>query len=648
MSADHTQTPENEHERIVTALQHAESVLEGIFDGIAVIVDGRSVYVNPSLGKMLGYKTQELMGVEPERFLAPQARPLNRDRMKTLLESVEPDPPSADLTGLRKSGTTFPLEVIARRIQFGGTPALLLTLRDLSHRKRAELALRAAESKYRSLVERSLAGVYVIQDRRFVYVNPQAAKIFGYTQAELLALPNFLALATEDTRHEVAEKVRQDVDNEIKATHYDFQARRKNGRTIHVEVHGGPISYLGRPATIGTCLDITEREAVHSAVRESEERFRTLFERAPIGIVMAGPDTRLLRVNAVFCDMLGYTEKELIGRSFVDISHENDTGGTPESAQKLFANGALVTRLRKRYHRKDGGLVHAESTISFAHNESNELQYAVAMIEDISDRLRLEEQVQQMQRLESVGQLAGGVAHNFNNALTAIYGYTELLSRRFEATDPALRDLEQIQRVAEQSANLTRQLLTFSRTAPVKRSALRINDAIETTRNLLTPLIGGHIHIQLHLDSALPEVSFDPTQMEQIITNLVLNARDAMPDGGTLTIVTERFVVDDAINRMNPEAVPGRYVRVAITDTGTGMDEETASRVFEPFYTTKDQGKGVGLGLALVYGALRQNGGFITVQSELGVGTCFTFYVPEQPRTDEPSPTAATDASTTP
>ena len=606
------------------------SVLEGAFDGMAVVVDGKAVYVNSALAEMFKYETDELVGVDPSFSLVPDDRDRARQRMRAIQANVGPPTHyGTEYTGLCKDGTTFPLEVLSRPIRYDGAPALLATLRDVTQRKLQEQAVREAEIKYRSLVEKSLAGVYVVQDRHFAYVNPKVAEIFGYTQAELLRMPSFLALATDDARPALAAKIEQGTEGETETVPYDFQAVRKDGRIIDVEVHGGPTTYLGRPAIIGTCLDVTARETADKVLRRSEERFRTLFEQAPIGIAMAAPDMTLLRVNAAFCELLGYDESELVGKPLVELTDQDDAGGTQESAMPMLRDAPSATRLEKRYRHKDGTLIQAEMTVSVARSGSTDLQYAVVMIQDVTDRHRLEDRIQEMQRLESVGQLAGGVAHNFNNALTAIYGYSELLARRFEVTDPARRDLEQIQRVAEQSASLTRQLLAFSRKEQVRPSVFCLNDAVETTRDLLSPLIGDHIRIRLHLDRALRDVNCDRAQIEQIITNLVLNARDALPDGGALTITTENVTVDDAVSRTNPEAVPGPYVRLTVTDTGTGIDEASIGRVFEPFYTTKEQGEGVGLGLAMVHGAVKQSGGFVTVQSVVEVGSTFALYFPE-------------------
>ena len=251
------------------------------------------------------------------------------------------------------------------------------------------------------------------------------------------------------------------------------------------------------------------------------------------------------------------------------------------------------------------------------------------MIQDVTEQRQLEEQLHEIQRLESVGQLAGGVAHNFNNALTTISGYSQLLIRRLDAEDPALRELEQIQRVAEQAARLTQQLLAFSRAEHLRPSVFCLNDPVESTRDLLSPLLGDEVQIHLRLDRNLPNVSSDRSQVEQVITNLVLNARDAMPDGGVLTIETETVELDQAAVRTDPDATPGRYVRLTVTDTGVGMDRDTVTRIFEPFFTTKEEGQGVGLGLAMVHGVVKQSGGFIHVDTEPLTGSTFSVHLPE-------------------
>ena len=379
------------------------SVLESAFDGMGVAVDGKSVYINSALAEMFGYDPDELLGIDPSLALVPDDRDRARQLMREAQARTRQTHSAANYTGLRKDGTTFPLEVLSRPIRYDGAPALLATLRDVTQRKQQEQAVREAEIKYRSLVEKSLAGVYVIQDKHFAYVNPKVAEMFGYTQTELLGMPSFVALATEDSRPALAEKIEQGTEGETDTVPYAFQAFRKDGRTVDVEVHGGPTTSLGRPAIIGTCLDVTQRETADRVLRASKERFRTLVEQAPIGIAMSAPDLTLLRVNAVFCELLGYDESELVGRSLVEFTDPDDAGDTPESATQMLRDATCATRLEQRYRHKDGTLIQAETTVSVARSGSTDLVYSIVMIQDVTDKHRLEGRIQEMQRLESIG-----------------------------------------------------------------------------------------------------------------------------------------------------------------------------------------------------------------------------------------------------
>ena len=611
------------------------TLLDHILDGVAVVADGKMVYVNPTVSEMFGYDEAELLGVELSALVTSPDRARLREAGDGLTNGVV-GRFATEFEAVRKDGTTFPMQVLSQRIDLDGQPASLSQLRDLTSQRTQETALREAEAKYRTLVEHSLAGVAIIQDRRFRYANPKLAEILGYTQRELLALPSVLDVVHEDDRGIVQEKYRQRLEGDLQNAHYTARVRRKEGQVIDVEVNGCVTTYSGGKAIIDTVLDVTERRRAYRQLRESEKRFRSLFEESPIGIVMAGTDMRIQRVNAAFCEMLGYAENELIGRSVVEITHTDDAAGTPESAARVIEDAAFIVRLNKRYKKKDGMIVTAETTVSIVKDDDGRPLYAVAMVEDVTEQRQLEAQLHKILRLESVGQLAGGVAHNFNNALTAISGYSELLARRFDAGDPALQDLEQIQRVAEQSAQLTRQLLAFSRAERLQPSLFCLNDPIEATRDLLSPLIGDGVQIHLHLDRDLPNVSSDRSQIEQVITNLVLNARDAMPDGGVLTIQTKTIELDQATLRTNPEAKPGRYVRLSVSDTETGMDENTVTRIFEPFFTTKGPGRGVGLGLAMVHGVVTQSGGFMHVETEPLIGSTFSVHLPEADATRQP------------
>ncbi len=497
-------------------------------------------------------------------------------------------------------------------------------------RRKAEDDLRDSEARLRVLLDHYFDGIAVVENAEIVYVNPSLCRMLGRTANDLIGSAGRTLVDEHIAAQHRDRALRriQEILNGAPEYPSEYEGRRSDGSAIPLEVTTRAIQFGGKPALLTTLRDLTARHEAETRIRESEQRFRSLFEQAPIGIVLADADTRFIRVNQSFCEMLGYTEAELRGRSFVEISHPDDAGGTPDSARKVLGDAASVLRLQKRYLRKDGGTVEAETTVSLTRDQAGQLLYAVAMVEDITEKSHLEEQLRQSQRLESVGQLAGGVAHNFNNALTAIIGYSELLGRRFDGHDAGLKEVEQIQRVAEQAATLTRQLLTFSRKDLVRPSVFCLNAAVETTSALLSPLIGDQIRLRLKLDRNLRNVRADRAQIEQVITNLVFNARDALRDGGALSIATADIAVDAAEARQHHDARPGAYVRLSVSDTGTGIEPTALPRIFEPFFTTKDQGEGVGLGLAMVHGAIKQSGGYVKVRSEPGQGATFELYLP--------------------
>ena len=624
-------------ERVSQSEARLHTLLEHHFEGIAVAADGQLLYVNRSLAAMFGCDPEDLIGASPLSLVSPAERPRAARRLQELASGQAHLHP-AEYVGVRQDGTTFPLEVFARATDFGGRRAVLGSFRDLTERRQVQAAVQEAEEKYRTLVESSLAGVYIIQHRRFVYVNPRLAEIMGYSQDEMLLLPNTVAITFQADRSTLEDRVRRRLAGESVTDQHWVRAQRKDGRVIDLEIHGGVTTYRGESAVIGTVLDVTARRRAEEQLRESERRFRTLFESAPIGLVMASPRGRVQRVNATFCVMLDRTEDELVEQELTDLAPVDDAGDITAALNAVRANPGPGVRRQARYIRRDGSTVETETTLSMARSETDEPLYVVAMVEDVTERRRLEDQLEQVLRLESVGELAGGVAHNFNNALTAISGYSEVLARRLDETDPARRDVEQIKRVTERSADLTRQLLTFSRREPGHPSVFSLNDAVESAHDLLSPLLGERLRLRLRLDRSLPDISCDRSQAEQVVTNLVMNAKDAMRDGGLLTIETEAVDIDDADLLQHPDARRGRYVCLRVRDTGVGVRPELLRRIFEPFFTTKEPGEGVGLGLAMVHGAVRQHGGFVSVESTPAQGSTFSVHFPPAATRTEAGP----------
>ena len=358
-------------------------------------------------------------------------------------------------------------------------------------------------------------------------------------------------------------------------------------------------------------------------LRESEERFRTMFAAAPTAIMVFDRGGRILAANRSAESMFGYSEQELVGRLPTTLRHPDDVAAGDD------AFGELVNGERDSYRReasfvtKSGSTVVAHLATALVRDADGKPGYLIGMAEDVTEQRQLEEQLRQSQKLEAIGRLAGGVAHDFNNMLTAIGGYTALALEHAQSGSALHGDLEEIRKATDRAAMLTRQLLAFSRKQVLMPELLNLNGVVLELESMLRPLIGEDVKLTTQLDSALGPIEADPGQLHQVVMNLVVNARDAMPGGGAITIVTANAEVgenDDAIE-------PGRYVTLTVRDNGQGIDESTLRQIFEPFFTTKDAGKGTGLGLATVYGIVKQSGGYVAVESELGVGSAFTIYL---------------------
>jgi len=361
------------------------------------------------------------------------------------------------------------------------------------------------------------------------------------------------------------------------------------------------------------------------ALVESDRRFRRLIEFSPDAMFIKRAN-RIVFANQRCLKLFGASSSEqVLDKSVFDFIHP-DYHAIMTERDGMMEMGNTVSLIEEKIVRLDGTTVDVEISASpFLEDGVTAIQ---VVCRDISDRKKLEEQFHQAQKMEVVGQLAGGVAHDFNNLLTVISGYSEMLIRRLSPNDPTRAFIEEIHKAGERAAMLTRQLLMFSRKAVVERRVLDINALVTDTEKLLRRLIGEDISLATVLCPALGQVKADSGQIEQVLMNLVVNARDAMPQGGKLTIETSNVELDSDYAKLHPEVKPGHYVMVAVSDTGTGMSHETKAHIFEPFFTTKGLGKGTGLGLATVYGIAKQSGGHVAVFSELGQGATFKIYLP--------------------
>ena len=371
--------------------------------------------------------------------------------------------------------------------------------------------------------------------------------------------------------------------------------------------------------------EITERKEAEESLRQSETRYRSLVQGATYGICRSTPEGRFLEVNPALVAMLGYdSDAELLG---VDIARNiyQDPGDAAQLREQLDQN--RLERAEVLWKRKDGRQI----TVALSGRLVNEPGGSGSfefIVEDVTQRRALEQQFRQAQKMEAVGRLAGGVAHDFNNLLTVITGYAGLLLENVGPNDPMSRDLKDIKNAADRAASLTRQLLAFSRRQVLQPTVLNLNGVVADSEKILRRVIGEDIDLLTELDPALGRVKADAGQIEQVIMNLAVNSRDAMPEGGKLTIETTNVDLDEDYCRRHVAIEPAPYVMLSVSYDGCGMDEETRSRVFEPFFTTKERDKGTGLGLATVYGIVKQSGGFIWVYSEPGQGATFKVYLP--------------------
>ncbi len=370
-----------------------------------------------------------------------------------------------------------------------------------------------------------------------------------------------------------------------------------------------------------------------AALRETEQQLRIVFSESPLGIALVAQDGRPFLTNAALQQMLGYTGGELNRMPFAEFTHPDDCSADLELYQQLMQGTRKSYQIEKRYLHKDGHVILARLSASIAHGAEGHADFAVGMVENITERRQLEARFIEAQKMDVIGQLASGVAHDFNNILAVIMGYCELLADELEPEGPLQSFAEEIRLASRRAARLTQQLLVFSRKQTVQPVVLDLNAAVQDMDKMLRRLIDENIEMTMVLEKTASHIKADSGYIGQVLMNLAINARDAMPDGGKLTIATSNVTLDENHARTHKNATPGSYVMLSVTDTGTGMTDEVKARMFEAFFTTKPLGEGTGLGLATCQTIVQQCAGHIAFSSEIGTGTTFRVYFP---RVDEP------------
>ena len=589
-----------------------------------VDTEGRIIDVNPAELKRLGFSREELVG----RPVLDIVHPQHREAVQAGIEHVlGGDSIQATETALvSKTGERVDVEVTGSP-QLDGDRVISARAitRDISLRKRAE----QREIRLARILEDSTNEIYVFDAHtlHFTQLNRGARRNLGYSIEELEKMtpvdlkPEF----TEETFAAAIEPLRTGDETQIRFTTIH---RRKDGSTYPVEVNLQLAGDGPDPVFVATILDITEHKKSEQALRESEEKYRDLVERAGVAIMVDDEAGRLRYFNRPFMELFGFREEELEGRTIWDLIHPEDLESVRDRHDRRFSNDPEAPASYSfRGVRKDRETIHLEVNTT-TQVENNRVIGSRSFIRDVTDRKRLEEQLVQMQKLEALGQLAGGIAHDFNNLLMSISGSAEMLGFRFSSGDSETQELATIRETVARGAELTQRLLAIARQQVLEMEVTDLQPVVEKELKILRRVIPESIRIDYQPSADLPAVMADHGQLGQVLMNLVVNARDAMPEGGTITIGTESARVGGNQALRRPGVATGSYVNLSVKDAGEGMDAATLVRIFDPFYTSKGEGEGTGMGLATVYGIVKQHGGFIEVESAPGNGSTFDIYLP--------------------
>jgi PAS domain S-box-containing protein len=518
-------------------------------------------------------------------------------------------------------------------------------LEEAVERRTAELSaamerLREGEERFRSVVERMAEGLIITDlESRIVYANPSVEEIFGWRPEELLGRVSWEVLVAPEEQAAMADRIPRRREGERER--YQVRSRRRDGSVGWIEVAAAPFRDASGEVvgTLGAVTDVTERFRAEQALEAQREYLRAVIDSLPSALFAKDQEGRFTLVNRACAALYGRTPEEMLRGRDADVNPDaGQVAAFLEADREVFRSGGRPLVVEEPVTLTTTGETRWYQTrkVGLFPPDGGPLQ-VLGIATDITDRRRAEEalaesqrQLLQSQKMEAVGRLAGGIAHDFNNMLMAIGGHAELLR-----TDPGLPETsrwqaEEIGKAATRAAGLTRQLLAFSRKQVLQPRPLSVNTVVSDLEEMLRRLLGEDVRLRTALDSGVGVVRADPGQLEQVLVNLAANARDAMPGGGTLTVATANVLLEAEFAGLDEDVAPGPYVMLAVTDTGTGMDEEVQQRIFEPFFTTKEQGKGTGLGLSTVYGIVRQSGGHVTVRSEPGVGTTFSVYLPRE------------------
>ncbi len=624
-----------ERKKIELSLQESEekyrTLVERATDGIAIIQDGKLIFANERVASLLGYRAEELLEQPMYEFIHPDVREEIMARYESRMRGEEV-PTVYETAFLKKDGSKTWGEVNAAIISYMDQPANLIIVRDIDERVKAEEELRESEVFLDSVFDSIQDGISVLDsDLTIRRVNPIMNKWYAENRP-LEGKKCHECYHNSDTPCEPCPTIRC---LETKQSEREIVPGLPGSPVQWIELYSYPIIDQESGEVTGVAefvRDITARKLTEEALQTSEHSLRTLFDTMVEGVIWVTSEGSFKNANHAAEEILGIKRSDGAESGYLipawDLLDE-DGNHLP------FENAPWMVALRENRSVKDTvvGLQTPENritwimvTITVIRDEEGEPVSGVATFADITERRTLEQQLMQAQKMEAIGRLAGGVAHDFNNILTVISGNAQLGMMSLREDDPMRERLATIKKAAEHAEELTRRLLAFGRKQITSPRVVNINEILSDLEKMLHRVIGEDITLDILPENQVRSIRFDPTQLEQIFMNLVVNARDAMPEGGTLTIETANVQLGEDYIRLHPYINAGPYVRISISDSGIGMDEEILQQVFEPFFTTKEQGSG--LGLSTVYGIVKQSGGTIEIESDRDSGTVITIYLP--------------------
>jgi two-component system cell cycle sensor histidine kinase/response regulator CckA len=584
---------------------------------------------NPFMEELTGLSAKEMVGGFPlEKF--PFLTKLSMEAGLQKAFAGEANITDEVFLNLSRRGTLrVSLQYTPLRNSFGQVHKALATLQDVTGRKKTEEALHQSEQRLRQAARVSQIGIFEhdhLADT--IYWSPEQRAIYGFGPDEEVVLQRFIDQVYSEDRESTEAAVRRAHDPRNDGL-FDIDHRivRRDGSVRYLSTRSqtffeGEGEARHKVRTVGAVADITERKLAEQALRE-------IFDNAVLGIFQSTPDGRYLRVNQAMARMYGYTSPEELIATVTDIEFQEYVDPSRRAEFKQLIEGQGVVRdFEYEVHRKDGSRGWVVVNARIARNKRGTETVYEGTAEDVTEHKRLEAQYQQSQKMEAIGRLAGGVAHDFSNILGVIMGYCDLATEQ-ESRDLVMQNIPKIKQAAERAANLTKQLLTISKQEIIHPRVLDLNKVVSNVSEMLKRLVGRDVEISFIPGERLGLIRADLGQVDQILMNLAVNSRDAMPNGGKIAIQTNNASFDEGHVQQHPSVIPGAYVKLSVSDEGTGIAEESLPHIFEPFFTTKEPGKGTGLGLATVYGTVKQSGGYIWVYSEINKGTTFEIYFPK-------------------